>query len=348
MKKSLLFLPLVALLLGGCRGKKTYDPSEYVKFLPWGDKPEYKILQLGDIHMSQSDLHEEHFSLIDKTIKASNPDFIALTGDCFTYADKHVVKKLFNFIESYGLYWTYVFGNHDDQGYYSDTYIQRLLASSKYPHCRFVNLEDDDVEGRSNFVINLREGNDNSKALYQLYFLDSHNYNFETNRYDYIKQSQINWYERMVNYSKDHYGAGSVVKSSMYMHIGFSEFTKIWEQDKKVDEQTNAPLIGDMQEWSGSPPEDLGLFSKIKELGSTQSVSCSHDHANDSVIKYEGVYLCYGVHATNRIYNDEESVKFGGSIVRIDKATKEVSFKNYYTAYGSETVTELPAEGWAK
>ena len=348
MRKSLIFLPLVAILLGGCRGTKHYAESEYVKYLPWERTEDYKILQLGDIHMSQSDLHEEHFALIEKTIKASNPDFIALTGDCFTYADKHTVKKLFDFIESHNIYWTYVFGNHDDQGYYSDTYIQRLCASKRYQHCRFVNLEDDDVEGRSNFVINLRKGNDNSKAEYQLYFLDSHNYNFDTGEYDFIKQDQIDWYERMVNYSKDNYGGGAVVKSSMYMHIGFPEFTKIWDQSKSVEEQENAPIIGDMEEWHGSPSADKGIFNKIKELGSTQSVSCSHDHSNDSVIKYEGVYLCYGVHATNRIYNDKEGKKLGGQIIKIDHTDLSLSFKNYYANYADDVVLETPAEGWAK
>ena len=349
MKKSLLLLPVVAILLGVCIGNKHYAESDYVRFLPWDGTEDYKILQLGDIHQSQSDLHEEHFKVIERTIKASNPDLIVLDGDIFTFADKHVVKKVFNFIESFGIYWTYVFGNHDDQGLYSDVYIQRLLASSKYQHCRFVNLEDDDVDGRSNFVLNLRKDNDPAQTLYQVYLLDSHSYNFDTEKYDYIHQNQIDWYERMVNYSTTNYGGGSVVKSSMFMHIGTPEFTTKWDQSKTAEEQNNPPLIGDMEEWGGSPFEDLGFFNKIKELGSTQSIGVNHDHSNDSVVKYEGIYLHYGVHSTNRIYNDENSAKFGGSIVKVDKTTKEVSFKNYYVSYTSEEVSTLPeGEGWAK
>ena len=348
MKKSLVFLPLIALLLGGCKGKTHYAESEYVKFLRWDRTEDFKILQLGDIHLSQADVYDEHLAVIEKTIQKADPDFIALTGDCFTFADKHTVKQLFDFIESHNIYWTFIFGNHDDQGYYSDTYIQRLCASSKYQHCRFVNLEHDDVEGRSNFVINLRKGTDNTKAEYQLYFLDSHNYNFDTLEYDYIKEDQIDWYERMVNYTKNNYGGGNIVKSSMYMHIGFPEFTKIWDQSKSAEEQENAPIIGDMEEWHGSPSSDKGLFNKIKKLGSTQSVSCSHDHANDSVIKYEDVYLCYGVHSTNRIYNDEEGKKLGGQVISINHDDLSLSFKNYYANYENNEVLESPAEGWAK
>ena len=329
MKKSLLLLPIAALLLGGCVGKKHYAESDYVRFLPWDKAEDYKILQLGDIHQSQSDLHEEHFKVIERTIKATNPDLIVLDGDIFTFADKHVVKKVFNFIESFGIYWTYTFGNHDDQGLYSDVYIQRLLASNKYQHCRFVNLEDDDVDGRSNFVINVNDGND---TLYQVYCLDSQNYNFDTMGYDFIKQDQIDWYERMVKYSTAHYGG--VVKSSMFIHIAFPEFVKDWETKTEDDF-----IIGMMEEGAGSPEEDLGFFNKIKELGSTQTVHANHDHANDSVLLYEGVYFSYGVHSTNRIYNDKETKKIGGQIVKVKKADRsKITFENYYASYESDEV----------
>lgn len=349
-KKKLLFLlPVTALLLGGCVDTKRYPEKDYVVYLPWDKSEDFKVLQLGDIHLSQSDKYDDHFAVIDRTIKAADPNLIVLNGDIFTFADKHVVNKLFSFIESHNIYWTFTFGNHDDQGYYSDTYIQSILTTKKYPHVRFIDHPDDDVTGRSNFVINLREGNDNSKALYQFYFLDSHSYNFDTFKYDYIKQDQIDWYERMVIYSKDNFGEGTVVPSSMYIHIGTPEFTKIWDQSKTKDEQNYKVVLGNMEEWGGSPEEDLGFLNKIKELGSTKSIGVNHDHANDSVVDYDGVYLCYGVHSTNRIYTDKNGVKIGGSVLKIDKNTKKLSFKNYYTSYSTEEVTSIPeGEGWAE
>lgn len=335
LNKSIITLPLLGLLLSGCVGKKTYPCEDYLLTTNWGEKEEYKILQLGDIHLSQSDVFEEHFNVLNKTIKASNPNLIVLNGDIFTFADKHVVKKVFQFFDDYNIPWTYTFGNHDDQGYYADNYIQRLLGGKTYKNVLFKNLEDDDVTGRSNFVINIDKDN---KTLYQVYCLDSQNYNFDTMGYDFIKQNQIDWYERMVNdtTSKN----GGVVKSSMFIHIAFPEFVKDWEKIPK-----DQFIIGDMEEGAGSPEEDLHFFDKIKELGSTQTVHANHDHANDSVLLYEGVYFSYGVHSTNRIYNDKESKKIGGQIVRVNKTTKNVIFENYYTSYDSDEVKVISSEG---
>ena len=337
--KSLFALPLIAMLLTGCVGTKHYAEKEYTIPVAWKQAEDFRVLQLGDIHLGQSDLHEEHFAVIEKTIKASKPDLIVLNGDIFTYADKHTVKKTFEFIDSFGISWTYTFGNHDDQGYYADNYIQRLLGSETYHHVLFKNLEDDDVTGRSNFVINLRNNED--EVIYQVYILESHNYNFDYMGYDFIKQDQINWYERMVNDAKNSNG-GLTVPSSVYMHIAIPFFTDNWEEITK-----DKFIIGDMEEGAGSAVLDLGFFNKIKELGSSHSIHVNHDHANDSVLKVDDVYLVYGVHSTNRIYNDEAGRKLGGSLMKINKATKALTFENYYASYNSDEVQVLTGKAGA-
>ena len=346
IKNTLIALPFLGLLLTGCVGKKTYEPNEYMIPVPWSGTEKFKILQLNDIHLSQSDVHEEHFKVIDRTVNEAKPNLIVLNGDIFTFADKHTVNKVFEHIDSYGILWTFTFGNHDDQGYYSDVYLQRLLASKKYTHSLFKNLEDDDVSGRSNFVLNIQDKDDNHKVIYQVFLLDSHNYNFDTIDYDYLKQDQINWYERIVKYSTANFSDGvHPIKSSMYMHIGFPEFIESWDEVKENENGTEL-LMGDMQEWGGSPEKDPGFFKKIKELGSTQSVSAAHDHSNDSVIKYRDVFLCYGVHSTDRIYNDNARLKIaGGQVIAIDKVTKALSFTNYYGNYEDGTIkTVVPKE----
>lgn len=346
IKKSIIVLPMFALLLSGCVGTQNYAESEYIIETNWGEKEEFRILQLGDIHQSQSDLHEDHFMVMDRTIEASKPDMIVLNGDIFTYADKHVVKKVFQYFDNKNIPWTFTFGNHDDQGYYSDNYIQRLLGGqikgTQYKNVLFKNLEDDDVTGRSNFVINIKSG---EEVKYQVYCLDSNNYNFDTMEYDIVKQDQIDWYARMVDYSKTNYGN---VKSSMYLHIAPPEAVIDWE---KMDAEHC--IIGDMQEGLGSPSEDLHFVQKVLDLGLTQSIHANHDHANDAVFKYkEGgkeIYFAYGVHATNRIYNDKDGVKFGGQLLKINKTdTSKLVFENYYVSYEAEGFTMTSTEGGAK
>ena len=160
--------------------------------------------------------------------------------------------------------------------------------------------------------------------------------------YDIVHQDQIDWYERMVNYSKEKYGN---VKSSIYLHIAPPEAVIDWE---KMD--ADNCIIGDMQEGLGSPSEDLHFVQKVLDLGVTQSIHANHDHANDAVFKYtkdeKSIYFAYGVHATNRIYNDKEGVKFGGQILRVNKLdTSKLIFENYYVSYDSEEVNVVSSEG---
>ena len=341
-----MILPLIATMLSGCVGTKHYDAKEYMMTVNWKNRAseDFKILQLSDVHLSQSDTHEEHFAVIDKTIKTSKPNLIVLNGDIFTFADKHVVNKFFKFIDSHKIPWTFTFGNHDDQGYYADTYIPRLMSDKeKFQFSYMKNLENDDVTGRTNFVINLKDDATN-KIVHQVYVLDSHSYNFETMRYDALKQDQLDWYKRVVNYSIKHFGGGAPVLSSMYLHIALPEALEPWDQSKDEKHQENL-IIGDMEEWGGSPKKDPGFFETIRKLNSTKSIHAAHEHANDSVMLYKGVYICFGVHSTNRIYNDENEVKFGGQVIKIDK-DGGLTFKNYYVDYDSLKVHET--EGWQK
>lgn len=321
-RKLLLSLPLVALLVTGCVGKTQYEAKDYIINLDWKNQEshDFRVLQLGDIHFSQSDIYEDHFKVMNKTITTANPDLIVLNGDSFTFADKHVVDKLFSFIDSYNVPWTFTFGNHDDQGYYKDTYIPRLLAKGTYKHALFKNLEDDNVTGRSNFVISLNKG---EEALYHIFILESHCTNFDYFGYDFVKQDQIDWFERVATDTKKD---GNFIPSSVYMHIAPPE---IYNAGQKALEHPEMLLLGSTDEWEGGPDPtaDLGFFAKAKQCG-MKSMHCAHDHINDSVIYEDGVYMAFGVHATDRIYRDDD--KIGGQVLEINHNTLELNFENIY------------------
>ena len=341
MNKKILFaVPLITCLLTSCKGTTQYQEFRYETPVVWKDRNEdFRILQLCDIHLSQSDPFEErHALMLNKTIKDADPDLIVLNGDSFTFADKSVVTKLFAFIDSYNVPWTFAFGNHDDQGYFSDTYIQETLGSNDlYKNVKFINLPDDNVTGRSNFVINICDNNNND--FFQVYILESHNYNFDTLKYDFIKQDQIDWYERMVKYETQK--AGHVVPSAMYFHIPLPEFFTAWHELKgETDNLHNSHVPENFDpkastdEFGGGPDpsSDTHLFDKVKELGSTKAISVAHDHINDSVIIYDDVALCFGVHSTDRIYYDKE--KLGGQVIVIDKDNPStLRFENIKNTY---------------
>lgn len=355
-KKSFMFIPLVALLLGGCVGNKHYNPEDYfVEGNEW-KRETYRVLTLGDIHFAQNDYFDDHFAVMQDTIDKADPDMIIVNGDAFTFATKQTVKILFNWLDTRvnqsgnAIRWSYVFGNHDDQGQYSEDYIPRLLAGevkgTKYNNVAFVNLPDDDVTGRTNVVLNIRKDND---VVYQLYLFDSHSYNFtkyegqykklgEDYYYDYIKEDQVEWYKRVATYSKEQFPG---VKSSAYFHIPVPEFQ--FALDTLFDEEGNPisekVLTGDGKELLVSGPQiNTGLYAAMDEIGITQSITASHDHINNFVVKYqvEGgheIYLTYGTHATDRIYYAKD--KIGGQVMEVS-STGDLTFTNIFAANNYE------------
>lgn len=343
-KKLSILLPIASILLIGCVGNKVYDSSEYIKDVSWErTSKDYRVLTLGDIHFSITDNYDQHFKVMNKTIENADPDLIVVNGDAFTFASKQTVVTLFSWLDTRtnrdgnAIKWTFTFGNHDDQGQYADTWIPREMSSGKYENCvcpDLKKLEDDNVTGRTNFVLNIKKGED---LKYQIYIFDSHSYNFQKFKgeyenlgedyyYDFIKVDQIEWYKRMVEET------ANGVKSSAFFHIPLAEFNYLYNRPEDGSEWTlkeEYRIIGDGAEALVSSPQiNTGLFDAMKELGLTQSITCSHDHINNFVCLYEGIYLTYGTHATNRIYYEKD--KIGGQVLNI-KDDGSISFENILT-----------------
>ena len=167
-----------------------------------------------------------------------------------------------------------------------------------------------------------------NKIFEQLYILDSNRYyfGFDNIGYDYIKESQINWYEQMVNYTKST-NNNEIVDSLMFFHIPLPEFDDAWNSYKEGKSEL---ITGNKLEKSCPSNYNSGLFEKIKELKSTKGVFVGHDHINDFIIKYEGVYLGYGIHSTNRIYYDESMLGGRNIIIHSDHS---LSFENINHSY---------------
>ena len=195
--------------LTACGGKE-YSPSDYiVGSLAY--KSNFKILQLTDIHMSDKDDKDLHYAFMDKLITEakSDPnhtgtvDFMVVTGDLFTFASKGTAKRLFEFLDKYEIPWTVVFGNHDEQTYFSVDWMTGYFngLSNKSQYCMFKDIQDDKVQGNCNFAINLT--NADGSLHNQLIFMDSNRYYFGSYfGYDYFKQDQIDWYAGLVEYTK--------------------------------------------------------------------------------------------------------------------------------------------------
>ena len=242
--------------------------------------------------------------------KTYGVDFIVVTGDLFTFASKWTARKLFDHMEGYGVPWTVVFGNHDEQTYFSVDWMTDCL-NNYGRNCYFKDVKNDDVEGNCNFVVHLNKG---GKVKEQLIFMDSNRYHFGTdyNGYDYFKNPQIGWYEAMVNYSATLNGETNPAKSLMFYHIPLPEINNFVDVDKmakKGDE--GCPFIwGEKREKTCPPDENSGFFDVIDRLDATNGMFFGHDHINDYEAIYNDVYFCYGLKSTDRIYCAEDMLGY--------------------------------------
>ena len=319
--KSLLFASVIGLCLTSCATGVKHDISEY--FLHTDYKVGgYRILQLTDIHLGDKDYQDLHFKFMDLTIKDANPDMIVVTGDLFTFASKSTAKRLFNFLDSYGVPWTITFGNHDEQCYFSVDWMTGYL-NTYGKNCLFKDIQDDDIHGNCNFTINLMNG---SEVFEQVVIIDSNRYSYGiSSGYDYFKKDQINWYSEMVDYSTSTWGVGGQpVHSVMFYHIPLPEINDAWEKGTKLYDE------GEKREKSCPPDVNSGFFKVIKEKGSTDGMYFGHDHVNNFIVEYEGIDFGYGIHSTNRIYYDEDMI--GGRVVVIND-DHSLSYEHIYHTY---------------
>ena len=330
-KRLLLLLGTGLLCLTSC-GRVRYEPKDYI--LQMNYKDDFRILQLTDTHIGDKDNTKIHYDFLDLTINEAHPDLIVITGDVFTFASKHTAKEFVKFMDDHNIPWTLTFGNHDEQCFFSIDWLTNLL--NNYGHnCLFKDLQNDDVQGNANFAINLMKDN---KAFEQVIMMDSNRYYFGSYfGYDYFKQDQIDWYERLVNYTTEQ--NGGVVDSLMFYHIPLPEVRDAWaaaeENPALVIKPEGTPQGGEQREEPCNPDYNSGFFDKIKALKSTKGMYFGHDHVNDYLVKYEvepgyDIHFGYGIKATDRVYSDEDLL--GGRVITIGN-DHSLSYQDYYHTY---------------
>ena len=317
---------VTAMSLTACGGK-SYSPKDYILELDYSG--DFKILQLTDTHVADKDDQKLHYDFLDLLVKDANKDndldLIVITGDLFTFAGKETAKNYCKFIDKYNIPWTVVFGNHDEQTYFSVDWWTNYLNNFG-SNCMFKDIQDDDVQGNCNFAINLKKA---GVVTDQLIMMDSNRYYFGSYMgYDYFKDNQIKWYEDLVDYTTQQ--NGGVVNSLMFYHIPLPEIDDAWNKSQAGDPEA-IYKYGEKRENCCPPDYNSGFFDKILEKGSTKAMFFGHDHINNFEVDYKGVKFCYGIKSTNRIYFDEDMLGYQTITIKDDHSLEIV--RSYHT-YG--------------
>ena len=283
---------------------------------------DFVVLNLTDIQMQD----EETFGrvgaqvkgTIDKLIEETEPDLITVTGDnAWQFLSYNETIKM---LDSYGIPWAPVMGNHDGQGCPSEFWCAYNFYKAE--NCLFKFGPKD--MGYGNYIIQIFE---NDKIVHTLYMMDTHSSIEEDNcngkkdeGYDHLWENQMEWYTWAVNGTNKL--AGKPVESTVYFHIPVREYVDAWKM-VTGDGKSGSPIraeyaetcFGEKGESECCPPANNGFFALMQRLGSTKNVIVGHDHVNSYSVPYQGIRLTYGLKTGEACYWEPD--RSGGTTLTV-------------------------------
>ena len=303
--------------------------ADYAVTLEKDPDKDFVVLNFSDVQLSSAEVYGEYGAIaeatIDKAIKEVQPDLITLTGDNAWCKMGYI--RLVQVIDSYGIPWAAVMGNHDgDNGEtVYENWCAEQVVSAKNSVFKFGPKD----MGVGNYIINVTE---NGEIIHSIYMVDTHtNTDLPCGGYDHLWDNQLKWYEWAVKGTNAL--AGKTVESSIFFHIPCIQYRTAWAEAQynaetgEYDNPAYADSFGYNTEGICSPEYDSGFFALVKELGSTKNMIAGHDHVNSSSILYDGVRLSYSLKCGPGCYWDE--TMNGGSTLTIG-SDGHATFAHHY------------------
>ena len=301
---------------------------------------DFRVLNLTDPQLDDGDWAESRKGrklleyTVNSLVERTHPDLITVSGD-ISYGGHETAYRGFGaFLNSFGIPWAFVFGNHDSQGGLEENEKAAKILTS-YGKCLFE--AGDCALGCGNYVISIEQ---NGKPLHAFIMMDSHDRREYTDQsggvclaWSDVSPEQIGWYRDRIK----ELSASGVKETTLIVHIPLYTYRAAAKAAFKegLDLKTVPPFdggqkgffnegyegsFGVMYEDVCSYPEDNGFFDVIKECNSTKTVICGHDHANSFAVTYKGVRLAYSLKTGMGCYWDPRLN--GGTLLVIDKDGK--------------------------
>ncbi len=283
---------------------------EYSVVLEKDPDEDFVVLNFADVQLKDMEYFEGYGAyseaMMTKLIEEQQPDLITLSGDNAWATVSYI--KLVEFIDSFGIPWAPVMGNHDGQGCISEFWCAYLFEEAENCVWKF-GPED---MGYGNYIINISE---NGEIIHTIFMMDTHddgtftdeNGN-EVSGYDHLWSNQIEWYEWAVKGIAEK--EGHTVTSTAIMHIPVFEVKTTWQNyyDQENDCFTGKyaeDSFGVIHETPCPGAVNNHFMDKVLELGSTKDMLFGHDHVNNASFVYEGVRLSYSLKLGNGCYYED-------------------------------------------
>lgn len=318
--------------------------------LAFNKEGKFTILQVADIQDDAllSTLAKES---IKNAVAVSKPDLIVLTGDniagysCGTKGlAQSALKQVMDLFEEIGVPVAAVFGNHDDDNtpYTKLEQIEQYESYSCYVGCAGVVAEkkvgSKSTINAGTYNVPIFESADSDKVAFNIWCIDSGNYNIEENYggYGYVLPEQVSWYVEKSNELKEANG-GEVVPSIAFQHIVPPQIYRALKEVSKgtegaVEHGGKYYVLPDSSKGEGSwlgeapcPPSTdyepgYAELDAMVEQGDVLGVFFGHDHINSFVVPYEGIDLVSSPGITFHSYNDRNR---GFRVITLDKSNPD-------------------------
>ncbi len=297
----------------------------------------FRILVLTDAHHAPgtgTGTIRAMESLIDRTM----PDFVFLDGDNIAgHATKKncidMIAQIVSPMETRGIPWAHVYGNHDKTRRFSKEYQERLYEA--YPHC-LSRSGPEGIPGVGNYFLPVMD--EKEHAAFGIWALDSmqdlsimdtpldYRGNLEKDVLlpsrlttgsdaDWIRFEQVQWYyNQSIRLEKEN---GQKIPSVMFFHQPLYEFNAI------IRNPVETGMTGECNERVSCSEVSSGLFSAVLQRGDICGIFCGHDHINTFDGVYCNVHLGYcgsvGYHGYGVKHPEEERERLrGGRIIVVD------------------------------
>ena len=260
------------------------------------------ILVMTDFHIMGLPLGVDSRTrrIITRLIEQENPDLILILGDNLSSPFNHKAQRRFiNIMDSFNIPWAPILGNHDAQGKATEAYLISLLERrANHPDSNLLfRTGPNNIGVLGNYFINIQ----NADGQIIRTFIMTSSEESPWFNYDYAPYTlgQVDWYEWVVRGVQDKWGEYDInsgtrkpIPSSLMLHIPLPVFETAY---------TYGHISGENRIGVWSSTTDNGFFERIQELGSTTHIVAGHDHCNDWIAYYKGIYFASVPSATGNI-----------------------------------------------
>ena len=277
---------------------------------------DFTILNLSDPQMGDEEWVDghPHKDIIEYTVKELvrrvKPDLITITGDIAWAEHYSSYECIANLLDSTGIPWAPVWGNHDHQ---CGTESLHKAAELLKKHTLCLLEDGDPAYGHGNYILTINEEN---QPITALFLVDSHNSTeIEENgekkwAYDKLWSNQLAWIGNEASALKTQGYKDAIMMLHIPLYCYKQAALTVFPGDRDGD-----AACGVQHEPVFCHPREDGALDMIHNSGLITHVLAGHDHSNNFMIHYEGVRLMFAAKSGAGCYWQEKLN--GGTVIKI-------------------------------